>query len=84
MVERATTTVVTVSLPNQTLADVRNVAGKRGVSRYVAEAVRRQLALDGLGEIVEDYEASHPPLQDAEVAAAARRLFHAQVGDEAA
>jgi len=84
MVERATTTVVTVSLPNQTLADVRSVAGKRGVSKYVADAVRRQLVLDGLGEIVEEFEATHPPLQEAEVAAAAQRLFQGGAREVAA
>lgn len=47
----------------------------RTVSAYVTAAVRHQLAMDGLAEIVADYEAEHEPLSEAEVQAAQRELF---------
>ncbi len=50
------------------------------MSAYVTAAVRHQLAMDGLAEIVAAYEAEHEPLSEAEVQAAQSELF----GDAAA
>ncbi|GGN85567.1 hypothetical protein [Nocardia rhizosphaerihabitans] len=69
------TTNVSVSLPSDLLSAVRDRAGKRGLSAYVAEAVRHQLEMDGLAEIVADFESSREPLTDAEVEAAAEEMF---------
>ncbi|MFD4354936.1 hypothetical protein ACFWPK_15395 [Nocardia sp. NPDC058519] len=77
------TTNVSVSMPSDLLSAVRDRTGKRGLSAYVAEAVRHQLEMDGLGEIVSDFESSHEPLTDAEVQAAAEELFgHGAKGSE--
>ncbi|MFF1453621.1 hypothetical protein ACFVYF_36595 [Streptomyces sp. NPDC058274] len=66
---------ISVSMPSELLGALRTRTGKRGVSAYVTEAVRHQLAMDGLAEIVASYEAEHEPLSEAEVQAAQRELF---------
>ena len=66
---------VSVSLPSDLLAALRERAGKRGLSSYIAEAVRHQLEMDGLAEIVAAQEAEHGPLTEAEIEAASRELF---------
>lgn len=66
---------ISVSLPSDLVGVLRTRAGKRGVSAYITEAVRHQLAMDGLAEIVADYEARHGALTEEEVRAAERELF---------
>ncbi|MFJ1806411.1 MULTISPECIES: hypothetical protein [unclassified Streptomyces] len=66
---------ISVSMPSELLGALRTRTGKRGVSAYVTAAVRHQLAMDGLAEIVAAYEAEHEPLSEAEVQAAQRELF---------
>lgn len=66
---------VSVSLPADLLLALRERTGKRGLSSYVTEAVRHQLEMDGLTEIVSAQEAEHGPLTEAEIEAAARELF---------
>lgn len=66
---------ISVSMPSELLGALRTRTGKRGVSSYVTAAVRHQLAMDGLAEIVTAYEAEHEPLSEAEVQAAQRELF---------
>ncbi|MEU1615763.1 hypothetical protein ABZ479_00525 [Streptomyces sp. NPDC005722] len=66
---------ISVSLPSELVGALRERAGRRGVSAYITEAVRHQLAMDGLAEIVADHEAEHGALTDQEVEAAHRELF---------
>jgi predicted Zn-dependent peptidase len=66
---------ISVSMPSELLGALRSRTGKRGVSAYVTAAVRHQLAMDGLAEIVAAYEAEHEPLSEAEVQAAQNELF---------
>ncbi|WP_278264566.1 hypothetical protein [Nocardia sp. AG03] len=69
------TSNVSVSLPVDVLTAVRDRAGRRGVSAYITEAVRHQLEMDGLAEIVTDFETTHDPLTEDEIAAAADDMF---------
>lgn len=66
---------ISVSLPADLLAVLRERAGKRGLSSYITEAVRHQLEMDGLAEIVAAQESEHGPLTEAEIEAASRELF---------
>ncbi|MEU3292509.1 hypothetical protein ABZ722_09130 [Streptomyces longwoodensis] len=66
---------VSISLPTDLLAVLRERTGRRGLSSYIAEAVRHQLEMDGLAEIVAAQEAEHGPLTEAEIEAASRELF---------
>jgi hypothetical protein len=66
---------ISVSMPSELLGALRTRTGKRGVSAYVTAAVRHQLAMDGLAEIVAAYEAEHEALSEAEVQAAQSELF---------
>jgi hypothetical protein len=84
MAERATTTTLTISLPNQVVSSLRAIAGKRGVSGYITDAVSHQLALDRLAEIVDEFESTHPPLTEAEIQIATETLFGARVDAVAA
>ncbi|WP_210570623.1 hypothetical protein [Streptomyces sp. GESEQ-4] len=62
-------------MPLELLGALRTRTGKRGVSAYVTAAVRHQLAMDGLAEIVAAYKAEQEPLSEAEIQAAQRELF---------
>jgi hypothetical protein len=64
-----------VSMPSDLVDALRSRAGKRGVSSYITEAVRHQLAMDGLAEIVAAHEAEHGPLTEQEIESAHRELF---------
>ncbi len=64
-------------MPTDLLTAVRERAGQRNVSAYIAEAVRHQLEMDGLAEIVAEYESTHEQLTEAEIEAAARDMFGA-------
>ncbi|NHI08828.1 hypothetical protein STPH2_4194 [Streptomyces sp. KO7888] len=66
---------VSVSLPADLLSVLRERTGKRGLSSYITEAVRHQLEMDGLAEIVAAQEAEHGSLTAAEIEAASRELF---------
>jgi hypothetical protein len=66
---------ISVSMPTELVGILRARTGKRGVSAYVTEAVRHQLAMDGLAEIVAAHEAEHGPLSEPEIRAAQRELF---------
>ncbi|MFD7639911.1 hypothetical protein ACFV4P_04600 [Kitasatospora sp. NPDC059795] len=66
---------ISVSLPTDLLTELRSRAGRRGVSGYIAEAVRHQLAMDGLADIVAAHEAEHGALTEQEVEEARRELF---------
>jgi hypothetical protein len=69
---------VTASFDDETLAEIRRIAGRRGVSRFLQIAARERLArlhlsqmLDGLDE---KYGEPSKALRD-EVDAKARKLF---------
>ncbi|MFF9267868.1 hypothetical protein ACF1G3_16410 [Streptomyces rochei] len=69
---------ISVSMPSELVSELRSRTGRRGLSGYITEAVRHQLAMDGLAEIVASHEEKHGALTEQEVEAARRELF----GDE--
>jgi transcriptional regulator GlxA family with amidase domain len=63
---------LTVSMPADVVTMMRRRVGPRGVSGYVTSAVRRQLELDALSQLVDEMsDASGGPLTTDEMAAAA-------------
>lgn len=52
---------------------VRRAAGDESTSAWLADAARRKLRALGLLRVVEEWEAEHGALSDAEIAAARRR-----------
>lgn len=66
---------ISVSMPSELVSELRSRAGRRGLSSYITEAVRHQLAMDGLAEIVSAHEEEHGALTEQEVEAARRELF---------
>ncbi|MFJ9884858.1 hypothetical protein [Streptomyces sp. NPDC091287] len=66
---------ISVSMPSELVSEVRSRTGRRGLSGYVTEAVRHQLAMDGLAEIVAAHEEEHGALTEQEIEAARRELF---------
>ncbi|MFI9587497.1 hypothetical protein ACIHCQ_38080 [Streptomyces sp. NPDC052236] len=66
---------ISVSMPSELVDALRSRTGKRGVSAYVTDAVRHQMAMDGLAEIVTAHEAEHGPLTEEEIQTAHRELF---------
>lgn len=73
-----TTENISVSMPTELVSELRSRTGRRGLSSYITEAVRHQLAMDGLAEIVASHEEEHGALTEQEIEAARRELF----GDE--
>jgi Arc/MetJ-type ribon-helix-helix transcriptional regulator len=55
---------VSVSLPEDVVAEVRARVGPREFSSFVAQAVEQRLRLQMLGEIVDDYVARHGPISE--------------------
>ncbi|MCJ1677814.1 hypothetical protein MTF65_10760 [Streptomyces sp. APSN-46.1] len=70
-----TTENISVSMPAELISELRSRAGRRGVSSYITEAVRHQLAMDGLAEIVAAHEEEHGALTEQEIETARRELF---------
>ncbi|GAA2628472.1 hypothetical protein GCM10009863_49560 [Streptomyces axinellae] len=68
-------------MPAELVSELRSRAGRRGLSGYVTEAVRHQLAMDGLAEIVASHEEEHGALTEQEVEAARRELFGEENAD---
>ncbi|MFJ4120350.1 hypothetical protein DLE01_20960 [Streptomyces sp. FT05W] len=66
---------ICVSMPSELVGELRSRTGRRGLSGYVTEAVRHQLAMDGLAEIVAAHEEEHGALTEQEIEAARRELF---------
>ncbi|MGW1817896.1 hypothetical protein ACWCQM_30550 [Streptomyces sp. NPDC002125] len=71
---------ISVSMPSELVSELRSRTGRRGLSGYITEAVRHQLAMDGLAEIVASHEEEYGALTEQEIEAARRELF----GDEKA
>jgi hypothetical protein len=65
-------------MPAELVSELRARTGRRGLSSYITEAVRHQLAMDGLAEIVAAHEEAHGTLTEQEIEAARHELF----GDE--
>jgi hypothetical protein len=53
---------VSVSMPEELAEAVRARTGSGGFSRYVADAVDREIRHDLIGELVEEFEAIHGPI----------------------
>ncbi|MFF4366409.1 hypothetical protein [Streptomyces sp. NPDC001594] len=66
---------ISVSMPAELVSELRSRAGRRGLSGYITEAVRHQLAMDGLAEIVAAHEEEQGALTEQEIEAARRELF---------
>ncbi len=61
---------VSVSLPEELTAAVRDRVGPGAFSQYVTEAVARRLELDLLAELAEQLEIEHGPVSEAAIAEA--------------
>ncbi len=60
------------------LAEVRDRAGRRELSSYVTDALRRQLQHDRLGELLAELDATAGPIPD-ELMEEARQLWRGAV-----
>ena len=67
----------TVSMPQEVLAEVDSRVGARGFSPYVAEAVRRQLQRDKLGEFLDQAEKISGPITEGERSTARQAVIEA-------
>jgi hypothetical protein len=65
---------VTVTLPEELLDEIRADAAERGLSAYVADALRAKLDRDRLQELVAWLEEEHGAITDDETAAAYHEL----------
>lgn len=65
---------VSLSIEAGVLAEARDRAGRRELSAYVTDALRRQLQHDRLGELLAQMEAEAGPIPD-EVMEEARSLW---------
>jgi hypothetical protein len=63
---------VSVSMPEELAKAVRAKAGAGGFSRYVTEAVSREIRHDLLGELLDEFEAEYGPVPE-ELVEQARR-----------
>ncbi|WP_406202577.1 hypothetical protein OH807_24560 [Kitasatospora sp. NBC_01560] len=77
-IRAGTTENISVSMPTELVSELRSRTGRRGLSSYITEAVKHQLAMDGLAEIVAAHEEEHGALTEQEIEAARHELF----GDE--
>ena len=69
---------VTATLESETLARIRRVAGRRGVSRFLSVAARERLARLELLGLLDELDARHEPPDPAiraEIDRDARRIF---------
>jgi hypothetical protein len=58
---------VSVSLPATLLAEARESCGNRGLSRYVAEGLRRQIRAQRQAQFVREWEEEFGALTDEEI-----------------
>jgi hypothetical protein len=65
---------VTVTIPEDLLDEIRAEAAERGLSAYVAEALRFKRDRDRLQELVDWMEEEHGPVTEGERAAALEEL----------
>ncbi|MGE3620291.1 MAG: hypothetical protein AB7L84_07505 [Acidimicrobiia bacterium] len=69
-------TKVSLSIDQDVLVEARERAGRRELSSYVTEALRRRLQHDRLGELLARMDVESGPVPG-EVLEEARRLWHA-------
>lgn len=62
-----------VSFDRELARQVRRAAGREPTSTWLADAARRKLRAEGLLEVVASWESEHGVIDEAELAAAARR-----------
>ena len=67
---------VSLSLDAELLAQARERVGRRELSGYVNEALRRKLAHDRLGDLIDQLEAEHGPIPEEMVEEARQELWH--------
>jgi Arc/MetJ family transcription regulator len=65
---------VSLSIDEDVLSEARDRAGRRELSSYVTDALRRQLQHDRLGELLAELEAESGPVPD-ELMEEARQLW---------
>ncbi|MFE3543585.1 ribbon-helix-helix domain-containing protein [Nocardia sp. NPDC059177] len=65
---------ITVTVPEDLLDEIRAEASDRGLSAYIAEALRAKLERDRLLELAQWLQDEHGPVTDAERAAALAEL----------
>ena len=73
-----TASKVSLSIDEEVLAEARDRAGRRELSSYVTDALRRQLQHDRLGELLADMDATEGPVPD-EMMKEARKLWRGAV-----
>ena len=59
-----------ISVDPQLAKEIRRAAGERSISAWLADAARRQLRANRLGEVVSDWERENGLLNDAKLEAA--------------
>jgi Arc/MetJ family transcription regulator len=69
---------VSLSIDEEVLAEARDRAGRRELSSYVTDALRRQLQHDRLGELLAELDATEGPVPD-ELMEEARQLWRGAV-----
>ena len=69
---------VSLSIDEDVLAEARGRVGPRALSSYVADALRRQLQHDRLGELLAEMESESGPIPD-ELMEEARQLWRGPV-----
>ncbi|WP_112242322.1 CopG family transcriptional regulator [Kribbella monticola] len=70
MGEPARTDKMSVTIPSDLAAELRQRAGRGNVSAYVTDALVRQLEHDRLGDLVTELAEVHGPVTEEELAAA--------------
>ena len=71
---------VSLSIDEDVLVEARKRAGRRELSAYVSEALRRQLQHDRLGELLGEMEAESGPIPN-DVMEEARQLWRGPVAE---
>jgi hypothetical protein len=74
MVSYMATKKVTVTIPEDLLEEIRSEAAERGLSAYVAEALRFKRDRDRLQELVDWLQEEHGPVTEDERATAYKEL----------
>ncbi|MCB1014363.1 MAG: hypothetical protein KDB10_04495 [Acidimicrobiales bacterium] len=69
---------VSLSIDEEVLAEARDRAGRRELSSYVTDALRRQLQHDRLGELLAELDATAGPIPD-DLMEEARQLWRGAV-----
>ncbi|MFD3513982.1 hypothetical protein [Streptomyces sp. NPDC058657] len=71
-----------ISIPEDLAESIRARVGSGGFSGYVTAALRHQVSMDNLAEMIEDHETRHGAFTDAELAHADALLAGSQASNE--